>query len=95
MYNKYYKNNILSNNYNPIDRAAFTLFKGDTFSYKTFGPTNIPKYITLFGTRFLLTDWDVCILTFSTWSAAKRFQSQIINILQKEFRPYPLTRTVH
>lgn len=74
------------NNYKPIDRAAFVLFKKDSFSFETFSPDDIPHYVTLFGTRFLLTDWEEFIINFPLNGTAKCFQKQLSIILQKEFR---------
>lgn len=78
--------NINMNNYKPIDRAAFVLFKKDSFSFETFSPDDIPHYVTLFGTRFLLTDWKEFIINFPLNRTAKHFQKQLSIILQKEFR---------
>jgi hypothetical protein len=73
-------------NYKPIDRAAFVLFKKDSFSYDTFFPDTIPHYVTLFETRFLLTDWEEFILGFALRNTSRIFQKQLSIILQKEFR---------
>lgn len=73
--------------YKPIDMAAFVLFKPESFSYDTYSPDTIPHYVTLFGTRFLLTDWKECIMNFKFGNnTTKHFQKEISVILQKQFR---------
>lgn len=78
--------------YKPINRAAFVSFHKQYYDYETFNPENIPTYVTLFGTRFLLTDWNELVFNYTPWDAVWNrcilFQKQLSAVLQKEYKPH-------